>query len=91
MALQEALGASSGELMREDAITGGRMTRIFATVWVVGGVLLSRPFCWIHYGPRITGPRVFRWHICGAVCAAAAMPRLLGCGNRHLSLKHSSI
>jgi len=38
-------------------------------------------------GPRITGPRVFRWQICGAVCAAAAMPRLLGCGNPHLSLK----
>jgi hypothetical protein len=31
--------------MREDAITGGRMTRIFATVGGVGGVLLSRPFC----------------------------------------------
>jgi hypothetical protein len=34
MALQEALGASSGELMQEDAITGGRMTRIFATLGV---------------------------------------------------------
>jgi hypothetical protein len=58
MALQEALGASSGELMREDAITGGRMTHIFATVVVVGGVLLSRPFCSIHYGwsPSLTQP-----------------------------------
>lgn len=45
MALREALGASSGELMREDAITGGRMTRIFATVGGVGGMLLSQPFC----------------------------------------------
>ncbi|CAM6038582.1 unnamed protein product [Sphagnum compactum] len=87
MALREASGASSGELMREDAFTGRRMARIFATVGGVGGVLLSRPFCSIHYGPRITGPRVFRWQICGAVCAAAAMPRLLGCGNPHLSLK----
>ncbi|CAM6015953.1 unnamed protein product [Sphagnum balticum] len=87
MALQEALGASSGELMQEDADTGGRTTHIFATVGVVGGVLLSRPFCSIHYGPPITAPRVFRWQICGAVCAAAAMPHLLGWGNRHLSLK----
>jgi hypothetical protein len=48
MALREALGASMGELMREDAITGGRMTRIFSTVGGVG-VLLSRPFSSIHY------------------------------------------
>ncbi len=41
MALREVLGASSGELMREDAITGGRMTRIFATLGGVGGVLLD--------------------------------------------------
>ncbi|KAH9535410.1 hypothetical protein CY35_17G052000 [Sphagnum magellanicum] len=53
MALREALEASSGELMREDAITGGCMTRIFATVGVVGGVLFSRPFCSIHSAPRV--------------------------------------
>ncbi|KAH9535379.1 hypothetical protein CY35_17G049000 [Sphagnum magellanicum] len=87
MALREVLRASSGALTREDAITGGRMARIFTTVGGVGGVLLSRPFCSIHNGPRITGPSVFRWQICGAVCAAAAMPRLLVCGNPHLSLK----
>ncbi|KAH8938826.1 hypothetical protein BDL97_15G002500 [Sphagnum fallax] len=73
MALRQALGASSGELMREDAIPCGRMTRIFATVAGVGGVFLSWPLCSIHYGPRITWPRVFRWQICGAVGSAAAM------------------
>jgi hypothetical protein len=50
MALRQALGASSGELMREDAIPCGRMTRIFATVAGVGGVFLSWPLCSIHYG-----------------------------------------
>jgi len=57
MALREALGASMGELMREDAITGWRMTRIFSTVGGVG-VLLSRPFSSIHYGwsPSLTQP-----------------------------------
>jgi hypothetical protein len=48
MALREALGASMGELMREDAITGWRLTRIFSTVGGVG-VLLSWPFSSIHY------------------------------------------
>jgi hypothetical protein len=50
MALRQALGASSGELMREDAIPCGRMTRIFSTVAGVGGVFLSWPLCSIHYG-----------------------------------------
>jgi hypothetical protein len=68
MALRQALGASSGELMREDAIPCGRMTRIFATVAGVGGVFLSWPLCSIHYGWSRTLHRdcilqnCFRWY-----------------------------
>ena len=50
MALRGPLGASSGEVMREDAIPCERITRIFATVAGIGGVFLAWPLCHIHYG-----------------------------------------
>lgn len=50
MALRRPLGASSGEVMREDAIPCERITRIFATVAGIGGVFLAWPLCHIHYG-----------------------------------------
>ncbi|XP_073391775.1 uncharacterized protein [Physcomitrium patens] len=49
MALRRPLGASSGEVMREDAIPCERITRIFATVAGIGGVFLAWPLCHIHY------------------------------------------
>ena len=50
MALREAFGVSSGEVMREDAIPCTRITRIFSTVAGIGGVFLAWPLCHIHYG-----------------------------------------
>ncbi|CAM6012919.1 unnamed protein product [Sphagnum balticum] len=51
MALREALGASSGELMREDAIPGGRMTRPRVFRWqICGGCMCScchATFAWL--------------------------------------------
>ncbi|XP_073391774.1 uncharacterized protein [Physcomitrium patens] len=73
MALRRPLGASSGEVMREDAIPCERITRIFATVAGIGGVFLAWPLCHIHYGPRVTWPRVYRWQVCGAVGCAVFM------------------
>lgn len=54
MALRGPLGQSSGEVMREDAVPCERITRIFATVAGIGGVLMAWPLCHIHYGTLST-------------------------------------
>ncbi|CAM6097764.1 unnamed protein product [Calypogeia fissa] len=73
MALRQALGESTGEVMREDALPCSRITNAFAGAASVCGFLCAWPLCVIYYGPRMTRPRLFRWQLCGAVGSAAAM------------------
>lgn len=73
MALRAALGAPSGELMREDAMPCSRFMTSFAGLAAFGGGLASWPFCYFYYGPRATVPRMARWTAVGSLGCAAAM------------------
>ncbi|PON69576.1 40S ribosomal protein [Trema orientale] len=67
MALRRLLGWSDGELMRSDAKPCSRLMKQTAGVFGVGGGMAFWVLCRLHYGPRITVPRSFRWAACGAI------------------------
>ncbi|CAK7340425.1 unnamed protein product [Dovyalis caffra] len=68
MALRRLFGFSDGELMRSDCKPCSRLMRQTAGIFSVGGAFGFWILCRLHYGPRITNPRSFRWAACGAIC-----------------------
>ncbi|GJP51423.1 hypothetical protein CLOM_g10588 [Closterium sp. NIES-68] len=70
MALRQPLGASSGDLMREDALTCSEHIRLVTRIAAVYGAFAALPLCGMHYGPRVTRPRLMRWSLAGAAVAS---------------------
>eukprot|EP00270_Netrium_digitus_P015290 TRINITY_DN5337_c0_g1_i1.p1 TRINITY_DN5337_c0_g1~~TRINITY_DN5337_c0_g1_i1.p1 ORF type:complete len:115 (-),score=19.54 TRINITY_DN5337_c0_g1_i1:43-387(-) len=74
MALRRAVGLSDGKhLMREDAMPCSENVKAFSGLGAVFGALVGWPLCFIHYGARITRPRILRWSGAGAAFCAASM------------------
>ncbi|KAI4378085.1 hypothetical protein MLD38_015620 [Melastoma candidum] len=78
MSLRRWLGYSDGDLMRSDAKPCSRLMRQTAAIFSVGGGFAFWIFCRLHYGPRMTVPRILRWAACGAVTMSSTSAMLVG-------------